>query len=102
MSGLTVAPGFIDAHSHNDWCALYDDPMPAFAPFLRQGIVVHVRLIVVQLQQQLAILDQLLVLITAVALSRPSTRSYQAALARTSRTVIIGWIFMMTSSGYAL
>lgn len=38
MAGLTVAPGFIDAHSHNDWCALYDDPMPAFEPFLRQGI----------------------------------------------------------------
>ncbi|MGI6688726.1 MAG: N-acyl-D-amino-acid deacylase family protein [Christensenellales bacterium] len=38
MDGLSLSPGFIDAHSHNDWCALWEDPLPAFEPFIRQGI----------------------------------------------------------------
>ena len=38
LDGLGLAPGFIDAHSHNDWCAFRADPLPAFEPFVRQGI----------------------------------------------------------------
>ena len=38
MTGLAVAPGFIDAHSHNDWFALREQPLKYFAPFIRQGI----------------------------------------------------------------
>lgn len=37
-SGLSLAPGFIDAHSHNDWFAIKKQPLPYFAPFIRQGI----------------------------------------------------------------
>ncbi len=37
-TGLTVTPGFIDAHSHNDWFALRDDAECFFKPFLQQGI----------------------------------------------------------------
>ncbi len=37
-SGLSLAPGFIDAHSHNDWFAIKQDALPGFAPFIRQGI----------------------------------------------------------------
>ena len=39
---LSLAPGFIDAHSHNDWFALRSDPLPWFAPFIRQGITTFV------------------------------------------------------------
>ena len=28
LAGLSVAPGFIDAHSHNDWFAIKNDPLP--------------------------------------------------------------------------
>ena len=35
LEGLSLAPGFIDAHSHNDWFALRSDPLPWFAPFMR-------------------------------------------------------------------
>ncbi len=38
MSGLSLSPGFIDVHSHNDWCAFWANPLPAFEPFVRQGI----------------------------------------------------------------
>lgn len=38
LQGLSLAPGFIDGHSHNDWFAIKKDPLPYFAPFIRQGI----------------------------------------------------------------
>lgn len=42
LHGLSVAPGFIDAHSHNDWFAVKTDPVPYFEPFVRQGITTFV------------------------------------------------------------
>ena len=42
LEGLSVAPGFIDAHSHNDWFAIKNDPLPYFEPFIRQGITTFV------------------------------------------------------------
>ena len=42
LKGLSVAPGFIDAHSHNDWFAIKKDPLPYFDPFIRQGITTFV------------------------------------------------------------
>lgn len=41
-SGLTIAPGFIDAHSHNDWYAARSNPLPYFTPFVEQGITTQV------------------------------------------------------------
>lgn len=38
LEGLSVSPGFIDAHSHNDWFALKNNPQKYFEPFIRQGI----------------------------------------------------------------
>ena len=38
LAGLSVSPGFIDAHSHNDWFAIKNDPEKYFEPFIRQGI----------------------------------------------------------------
>ncbi|MDR0884505.1 MAG: amidohydrolase family protein [Oscillospiraceae bacterium] len=38
LRGQSVAAGFIDAHSHNDWFAVKTDPIPYFEPFVRQGI----------------------------------------------------------------
>ena len=38
LNGLSVSPGFIDAHSHNDWFAIKNDPQKYFEPFIRQGI----------------------------------------------------------------
>ena len=38
LTGLSAAPGFIDAHSHNDWFAVKKDPIAYFEPFVRQGI----------------------------------------------------------------
>lgn len=38
LTGYSAAPGFIDAHSHNDWFAVKKDPIPYFEPFVRQGI----------------------------------------------------------------
>lgn len=38
MTGKNIAPGFIDAHSHNDWFAVKQEPIPYFEPFVRQGI----------------------------------------------------------------
>lgn len=42
LQGLSLAPGFIDAHSHNDWFALRSDPLTWFDPFIRQGITTFV------------------------------------------------------------
>ena len=41
-AGLAVAPGFIDAHSHNDWYAARGNPLPYFRPFAEQGITTQV------------------------------------------------------------
>ncbi len=38
LNGLSVSPGFIDAHSHNDWFAIKNSPQKYFEPFIRQGI----------------------------------------------------------------
>lgn len=42
LHGLSLAPGFIDAHSHNDWFALRKDSDKFFVPFIRQGITTFV------------------------------------------------------------
>lgn len=42
LQGRSIAPGFIDCHSHNDWFAIRKDPLPCFEPFLRQGITTFV------------------------------------------------------------
>ena len=42
LGGKSLAPGFIDGHSHNDWFAIKKDPLPYFAPFIRQGIATFV------------------------------------------------------------
>lgn len=41
-AGLSLAPGFIDAHSHNDWFVARPDRLRFFAPFLEQGITTQV------------------------------------------------------------
>lgn len=41
-TGLTIAPGFIDAHSHNDFFAARQNPLPYFTPFVEQGITTQV------------------------------------------------------------
>ena len=38
LQGLSIAPGFIDAHSHNDWFAIRREALKYFDPFIRQGI----------------------------------------------------------------
>ena len=42
LNGLSIAPGFIDAHSHNDWFALRKDARKYFEPFIKQGITTFV------------------------------------------------------------
>lgn len=42
LNGMSIAPGFIDAHSHNDWFALRKDSQKYFEPFIRQGITTFV------------------------------------------------------------
>ena len=42
LNGKSLAPGFIDGHSHNDWFAIKKDPLPYFEPFIRQGITTFV------------------------------------------------------------
>ena len=39
LEGLSLSSGFIDAHSHNDWFAIKEQPLKYFEPFVRQGIV---------------------------------------------------------------
>lgn len=41
-AGKAIVPGFIDAHSHNDWFAARRDPAPYFKPFVEQGITTQV------------------------------------------------------------
>lgn len=41
-TGLIVAPGFIDAHSHNDFFYDYPDAEKFYRPFLRQGITTQI------------------------------------------------------------
>ncbi|MDL2318017.1 amidohydrolase family protein [Eubacteriales bacterium OttesenSCG-928-A19] len=41
-SGLAIAPGFIDAHTHSDWFAARSRPQPFFVPFVEQGITTQV------------------------------------------------------------
>ncbi len=36
--GKIISPGFIDAHSHNDFDAVKTDNQAYFAPFIRQGV----------------------------------------------------------------
>ncbi len=40
--GLSLAPGFIDAHSHNDFFYDYDDARTYYEPFIRQGITTQI------------------------------------------------------------
>ena len=42
LGGKSVAPGFIDAHSHNDWFAIKHNPLPYFEPFIKQGITTFI------------------------------------------------------------
>lgn len=42
LNGKSIAPGFIDAHSHNDWFAIKNNPLPYFEPFIRQGLTTFV------------------------------------------------------------
>ena len=42
LQGQSIAPGFIDAHSHNDWFALRKDNRKFYEPFIRQGITTFV------------------------------------------------------------
>lgn len=41
-TGLYVCPGFIDAHSHNDFFCCRDDSEKFFSPFVRQGITTQI------------------------------------------------------------
>lgn len=42
LKGMSVSSGFIDAHSHNDWYAIKQNPLPYFEPFIRQGITTFI------------------------------------------------------------
>lgn len=41
-SDLTVSPGFIDAHSHNDFFYDYDNAQEFYRPFIKQGITTQI------------------------------------------------------------
>jgi N-acyl-D-amino-acid deacylase len=41
-SGKVIAPGFIDAHSHNDWFLHLDDVETYTEPFIRQGMTTFI------------------------------------------------------------
>ena len=38
LQGLSIASGFMDAHSHNDWFCIKKEPLKYMEPFIRQGI----------------------------------------------------------------
>lgn len=42
IKGKSIASGFIDPHSHNDWFAIKEEPLKYFEPFIRQGITTFV------------------------------------------------------------
>ncbi len=42
LNGKSIASGFIDCHSHNDWFAIRKEPYKFFAPFIQQGITTFV------------------------------------------------------------
>lgn len=42
LGGKSLASGFIDVHSHNDWFAIKKEPLKYFEPFIRQGITTFV------------------------------------------------------------
>ena len=42
LAGYSIASGFIDGHSHNDWFAIKKDNLKYFEPFIRQGITTFV------------------------------------------------------------
>ena len=42
LTGKSLSSGFIDAHSHNDWFAIKNNPLPYFEPFIRQGITTFI------------------------------------------------------------
>lgn len=42
LEGKSIAPGFIDCHSHNDWFAVKKEPLKYFEPFIKQGITTFV------------------------------------------------------------
>ena len=42
LKGMSVSPGYIDGHSHNDWFAIKKDPLPYFRPFVLQGITTFI------------------------------------------------------------
>ncbi len=42
LTGKSVSSGFIDGHSHNDWFAIKNDPLPYFDPFSRQGMTTFI------------------------------------------------------------
>lgn len=42
LEGMSLASGFIDPHSHNDWFAIKTEPLKYFEPFIRQGITTFV------------------------------------------------------------
>jgi len=41
-TGLCIAPGFIDAHSHNDFFVDKDSAERYFAPFIKQGVTTQI------------------------------------------------------------
>lgn len=41
-TGLSISPGFIDGHSHNDFFYDYPEPARFYEPFIRQGITTQV------------------------------------------------------------
>lgn len=41
-TGLSVTPGWIDAHSHNDFFVDYDDAEAYYRPFIEQGITTQI------------------------------------------------------------
>ena len=47
LKGMSVSPGFIDAHSHNDWFAIKNEPQKYFEPFIRQFLSSLLQLITI-------------------------------------------------------